>query len=63
MDEFIFKLTCADWSQCFNACNINTAWSASRDIFLLVINYAAPIKEVRLKKKNKTKDSSESGFN
>lgn len=50
-EEFILKLTCADWSQCFYACDINTAWSAFRDIFLSILNTVAPVKEVRLKQR------------
>ena len=50
-EEFILKLTCADWSQCFNACSIYTAWSAFRNIFLSVVNYIALVKEVRLKQR------------
>ena len=46
-EEFVLKLTCVDWGQCFNACDINTAWSAFRDIFLSF----APVKEVRLKQR------------
>ena len=57
--EFILKLVRADWSQCFNACNINTAWSAFRDIFLSVVNTIAPVKEVRLKQRTEPWISSE----
>ena len=50
-EDFILRLTGADWSECFNAYDINTAWSAFRDIFLLVLNSVAPVKEVRLKQR------------
>ena len=43
-----FKLTCANLYQCFNACNINTAWSAFRDIFILILVSVVPVKEIRL---------------
>ena len=57
--KIILKLARADWSQCFNACNINTAWSAFRDIFLSVVNTIAPVKEVRLKQRTEPWISSE----
>ena len=49
-EDFILRPTGADWSQCFHAYE-NTDWSAFRDTFLLVLNSAVPVKEVRLKQK------------
>ena len=48
---FVEKLQNADWSKCFYAENVNSAWIAFIDIFMLVLNSVAPIKEVRLKQK------------
>ena len=50
-EDFIFSLTGADWGLCFNAQDVNTAWSAFRDIFISVLNSIAPVKEVRLKQR------------
>ena len=58
-EEFILKLTCADWSQCFNACNIDTAWSAFRVSFRSDVNSIAPVKEVKLKQRTEPWVSSE----
>ena len=49
--DFILKLTCANWDQCFNVCNINTAWSAFREIFISILDSVAPVKEIRLKQR------------
>lgn len=48
-ENFIFRLTNADWSEYFNACDVNIAWTAFRDIFMSVLNSVVPVKEVRLK--------------
>ena len=50
-EEFVLKLTCDDWGQCFNACDINTAWSAFRDIFFSILDSIAPVKDVRVKQR------------
>ena len=50
-EDFILKLTCANWDQCFNACNINTAWSAFREIFISILDLVAPVKVFRLKQR------------
>ena len=50
-EDFILKLTCANLDQCFNACNINTAWSAFREILISILDSVAPVKEIRLKQR------------
>ena len=57
--EFFLRLNFADWGQCFNAFEANTAWSAFRDIFLSILNSVAPVKAVRLKQRIEHRSNSE----
>ncbi len=51
-EDFIQKLTVADWSEVFTSNNVNDSWRHFKDTFLSVLDSVAPVKEVRLKQRS-----------
>ena len=52
-NDFVSRLQLLDWNSVLESSDVNTAWNKFSTMFRNVIDKVAPVKEIRLKQRNK----------